>query len=337
MLRGALIGVGHVARNGHLPAWRGRRDAALVAAADARPEGREAFLEANPDARWHDTAEALLSTEELDFVDVCTPPASHAPLARAALTSGLHVLCEKPLVLSAGEIGPLAELARAKDRALVTVHNWKQAPALRKMTDLVRADAVGPIRRVRWETLRTQPAVAAGEAGNWRVDPAQSGGGVLVDHGWHTLYVLREWLGARPQTLSARLTTEKHRDFPAEDTAAVSMSWAGADVEVFLTWAASERRNRIEIAGERGVLRLDGGQVSLDAGEKTEAFRLPSIAEGSHHPEWFEGVIDEFFAEICDPGARGRNLEAAALCAALLALAPDSSRRGGARLPVPPA
>jgi predicted dehydrogenase len=205
------------------------------------------------------------------------------------------------------------------------------------MTDLVRADAVGPIRRVRWETLRTQPAVAAGEAGNWRVDPAQSGGGVLVDHGWHTLYVLREWLGARPQTLSARLTTEKHRDFPAEDTAAVSMSWAGADVEVFLTWAASERRNRIEIAGERGVLRLDGGQVSLDAGEKTEAFRLPSIAEGSHHPEWFEGVIDEFFAEICDPGARGRNLEAAALCAALLALAPDSSRRGGARLPVPPA
>lgn len=336
MLKGALIGVGHVARNGHLPGWRGRPEAALVAAADTRTEGREAFLEAFPAARWHGSAEELLAAEAPDFVDVCTPPALHAPIARAALESGCHVLCEKPLVLSPGEIAPLAALARRRARALVTVHNWKHAPALARVTALLRAGAVGRVARVRWETLRREPAVAAGEKGNWRVDPAQSGGGILVDHGWHALYVLREWLGGAPQSVSGRLETRKHRDFPIEDTAAVSLEWGGAAAEIFLTWAAEERRNRVEIEGERGRLSLDGGRLELSGdGAPEQSWDLPSIAEGSHHPDWFRGVVGEFLREVGDPAARGRNLEEAALCATLLHLARESSARGGARLPVP--
>ncbi|MGH9366648.1 MAG: Gfo/Idh/MocA family protein, partial [Thermoanaerobaculia bacterium] len=261
-----MIGVGHVARNGHLPGWRGRPEATLVAAADARPEGREGFLASFPQGRWYPSAEELLSRETLDFADVCTPPALHPPIARAALEAGLHVLCEKPLALSPAEVASLAALARRKGRALVTVHNWKHAPALAKVTELLREGAVGRLRRARWETLRREPAVAAGEKGNWRLDPAQSGGGILVDHGWHALYVLRQWLGGRPAALSARLETRKHREFSIEDTAAVSLDWDGAEVEVFLTWAAEERGNRVEIEGERGKLRLDGGRLELSVG-----------------------------------------------------------------------
>ena len=133
-LRGALIGVGRVARHGHLPGWRARPDVAFVAAADARPEGRDDFLAAYPDARWYDSAEELLAREKLDFADVCTPPAEHARISRAALERGLHVLCEKPLAVVPGDVAPLADAARAADRALVTVHNWKHAPALAKVT-----------------------------------------------------------------------------------------------------------------------------------------------------------------------------------------------------------
>jgi predicted dehydrogenase len=335
MLRGALIGVGHVARNGHLPGWSGRTDATLTAAADARPDGREAFLAAFPGARWYGSAEELLAREALDFVDVCTPPALHAPIAREALESGRHVLCEKPLVLSPRDLPGLEAATRERGRALVTVHNWKNAPALVRITELVRGGAIGQIRRCRWETLRTKPAVTAGEATNWRVDPAQSGGGILVDHGWHAFYVLREWLGGEPQTVSARLTTEKHHDFPAEDTAAVSLDWSGASVEVLLTWAASERANRVTLDGERGRVSLDGGRVQLETGPGTaRSFDLPSIAEGSHHPEWFAGVVEEFLGEIEDPARRGSNLRAASLCATLIALSQDSSRRGGSVLEV---
>ena len=334
-LRGALIGVGRVARHGHLPGWRAFGDVALAAAADARPEGRDEFLAAYPSARWYDSAEELLAREELDFADVCTPPAEHARLAEAALGRGLHVLCEKPLALTSGEIAPLAAAARAADRALVTVHNWKHAPALAKVTELVVSGAVGAIRRIGWETRRREPAATQG-AGNWRTDPSLAGGGILVDHGWHALYVLKQWLRGRPRTVSARLEKRRDAAFPVEDTASVALEWNGASAEIFLTWADSERRNRVAIEGDRGTLTLDNGRLTLDAaGGAPRVFELPSLAEGSHHPDWFCGVAREFEGEVRDPARRGANLEEASFCAETLARAYASSRAGGAPLPVP--
>jgi predicted dehydrogenase len=335
-LKGALLGVGHVAIGGHLPGWRRRPDAEIVAAADGRSDRRGALLEIFPQARWYETAEDLLAEETLDFVDICTPPASHAGLSRLALERSLHVLCEKPLVLSPEELRGLPVLAAEKHRTLFTVHNWKHAPILQSVTGLVRAGAIGQVRRVRWETLRDKPAVAAGEQGNWRVDPAQSGGGILIDHGWHALYVLSEWMTGAPRLVAARLESRKHHAWAIEDTATVTLAYPSATVEIFLTWAAAERANRIELEGTRGLLRLDGGRLSLGTGMTApeQEWSLPSLAEGSHHPDWFDGVISGFLGEIADPRKRGQNLGEATLCANVLALARDSSRRGGAPISV---
>ncbi|MGH9364531.1 MAG: hypothetical protein ACRD1B_04605, partial [Thermoanaerobaculia bacterium] len=101
-----------------------------------------------------------------------------------------------------------------------------------------------------------------------------------------------------------------------------------------LTWAAGERANRIAIEGPRGKLGLDGGRVTLAGAAGEQSWSLPSIAEGSHHPEWFGGVLSEFLGEIADPERRGRNLTEAAFCADALALARESSRLGGKSLPL---
>ena len=340
-LRGAFLGAGNVAVNGHLPGWLARRDSAIVAAADPSPAFRDALLEKIPGLRWYDSAEALLSRETLDFADIAAPPAMHVGLAAAALTKGLHVLCEKPLVLSPAELPPLAELAREKNRVLAAVHNWRHAPIVKAATDLVSQGAIGEVRAVRWETLRERPAAAAGgEAGkNWRMDPAIAGGGVLVDHGWHALYVVCDWLPEAPRRVSARLSTRRHREWPVEDTAEVSVETARVRAEVLLTWAASERRNRAWIEGTRGTIRLEGNLLELTITDSTGPVvrRFPqSLAEGSHHPDWFSGVAAEFLAEIADRGRRGRSLAEASLCAELIARARESSSRGGAPVSLAP-
>src|SRR5256885_12671761 len=128
MQRGAIIGLGTVALHGHLPGGRGRRDVEIVAVTDARPEQHALVSAHAPGAHWYTTSAELLAEASVDFVDICTPPSSHAPLIRQALERGCHVLCEKPLVSALDDLAPLARLAEKTGRRLPTGPNWHHPP-----------------------------------------------------------------------------------------------------------------------------------------------------------------------------------------------------------------
>ena len=334
MLRGAFIGFGNVAEKGHAPGWRARPDVQIVAATDAAPSRCEEFLAAFPEGRWHESPQGLLAREVLDFVDVCAPPGAHAELVGRALDAGLHALSEKPLVTRVEDAAAIAGGSASAGRVVHTVHNWLKAPICRTISALVEEGAVGVVRSVRWRTLRTQPAIAAGPAGvaNWRVDPKLAGGGILFDHGWHALYCVAHWAGV-PGSVSARLEQRRHREWPLEDTATVELETGSGVSEIFLTWAADERRNEIEIEGVRGRIHVEGADVvfASDKGERRFACP-PALSEGSHHPDWFEGVIEDFLRAA--KGEAASNLKEALLCAHLIDAAQRSSAAGGARLPV---
>ena len=335
--RGAIVGFGNVAVHGHLPGWLDRADVEIVAATDVRPAQRAVCAERVPGARWHDDVDALLGEDALDFVDVCTPPSSHAAVVRAALARGLHVLCEKPLVRALEELAPIVELARSSGRVLYTVHNWHHAPIVQMADELVRGGAIGAPTRVAWHTLRTEPAVAGdGRGENWRLDPAVAGGGVLSDHGWHVCYVVQRWLSSWPETVSAALETRRHHASPVEDTATVSLAFAGATAEIFLTWAADARRNWARIEGDAGHIELHDDLLRLTTAGGEREWSCPPLSGGSHHPDWFGAVARDFLGEVAG-GPRGSNLAEATLCASIEALSRESSRLGGATLSVPAA
>jgi predicted dehydrogenase len=331
-LRGAFIGFGNAAAEAHLPVWQSRDDVAIVAATDRAEARREAFLAVCPGGRWHATVDRLLSEEALDFVDICTPPGSHAGLIQLALRAGLHVLCEKPLVTREPDAQTIAAAASAAGRAVYTVHNWLEAPICRKISALIADDAIGAVGRVHWRTLRTQPAAGLGAAtGNWRVDPTAAGGGILFDHGWHALYCVMRWLGGAPQSVAARLETRRHVEWPLHDTATLDLDVGGRSGRLFLSWAADARANHIDVEGERGRIRVDGASVILEdqSGER-RWLCPPPLSQGSYHPDWFAGSARDFCAVITG-GAPG-NLDEAMLCMQLIELAQRSSDAGGARL-----
>src|SRR5437763_6966121 len=220
MVRGAIIGLGNVALDGHLPGWAASAGVEIVAVTDLEPARRAEAARRLPGARWFDSATDLLAQMRLDFVDICTPPSSHAPLIEAALTRGIHVLCEKPLVRSREELAAVSRLAAARRRVLHTVHNWHHAPIVRRTAELVREGAVGRVEHVTWHTLRARPAATRdGQGTNWRVDPSVAGGGILTDHGWHVFYVIQRWVGAAPVAVRARLEKRRHAALAVEDTA----------------------------------------------------------------------------------------------------------------------
>jgi predicted dehydrogenase len=332
VLRGAFIGFGNVAAKGHLPGWRARDDARIVAATDAAASRREAFLAACPDGRWRDSVDDLLSGETLDFVDICAPPGSHATLIERTLRAGLHVLSEKPLVTRVEDAKRMAAAVARAGRVLHTVHNWLHAPICRKISALIDEGAIGAVRSIRWRTLRTQPAIAVSADGvtNWRVDPGMAGGGILFDHGWHALYCVTRWAGV-PSGVAARLETRRFHEQPLEDTATLALDTNAGVSHIFLTWAADERSNAIEIDGDQGEIRVSGDAVVLKSNAQERRWSCPtSLSEGSHHPDWFGGVVADFVAAAT--GGAKSNLDEAVLCARLIDAAQRSSAAGGVRL-----
>jgi predicted dehydrogenase len=332
VLRGAFIGFGNIAEKGHLPGWRSRNDVRIIAATDVIASRRDAFLQACPQARWYECVADLLSGEGLDFVDICTPPSSHAALIQQALRADLHVLSEKPLVTRLADAQAIAAAAANAGRVVYTVHNWLKAPACLRVSALIAEGAIGSTRSIRWRTLRTQPAatVAAPGGANWRLDPAIAGGGILVDHGWHALYCIAHWAGP-PRAISAVLENRRFDEWPLEDTASVVLDLISGTGQIYLTWAGEERSNHIEIEGEQGSINVANDRVVLTTKSGVRQWScLPSLSEGSHHRDWFTGVAEDF-RHAATAGGQD-NLEEAVLCARLIELARRSSTEGGIRL-----
>jgi len=270
----------------------------------------------------------------LDFVDICTPPSSHAGLIKQALDANLHVLCEKPLVTRLAHAQVVAAAAARAGRIVYAVHNWLKAPICLKISALIAEGAIGGTRSIRWRTLRTQPAVAVVPAGgtNWRVDPAIAGGGILLDHGWHALYCITRWGGAA-RGIAATLEKRCFREWALEDTATVTLDLMSGIGEIYLTWAGEERANLIDIEGEDGHISVVEDRVILKTKSREHHWSCPpALSKGSHHRDWFVGVAEDFRVAVA-AGDKG-NLEEAVSCAQLIELAQQSSAGGGTRLAV---
>ena len=292
-LRGAIVGFGAVAAEGHLPGWATRPEVQIVAICDPVAARRHHAFRILKGVRVYDDLGLMLDGERPDFVDVASPPGFHAAAARAALEAGAHVIVEKPLCLALEEFDALAELARIRGRVLMCVHNWKHAPAYRRAFELIASGRLGKVREITLERLRTGPAGGDGPGARWRREAAL-GGGILIDHGWHTLY-LAQWLmgGAAPRLISARLGG--NREGGAEEEADLQLAFDGdRRAAIQLSWHAAARRTSASIRGDRAVLELEGNALRLTEAQASHDLSVIDAADDSYHAAWFGSLAGDF-------------------------------------------
>ncbi|HEY2486220.1 MAG TPA: Gfo/Idh/MocA family oxidoreductase [Candidatus Binataceae bacterium] len=298
-LRGAISGFGEVAAKAHLAGWRTRENVNLGVIHDPLAERRHEAIRLVKNVRVYDDLELMLDGEAPDFVDIASPPALHSSAARTALNAGAHVLVEKPLGLSLAEFDEVAAVARAKQRVLMCVHNWKFAPAYSLARAMVAEGRIGSVQSVSLERLRVEPAGKGGPGAAWRRSGA-SGGGILIDHGWHVFYLM-QWLmgGASPRAVTATLFTNPEG---VEETAEVQVTFgAGQSARANLSWRAGQRRTHATIVGTSGSLEIGSERLLLTEGQRpSEELLVHDIPDDSYHSAWFSGVAGEFEGAISE-------------------------------------
>lgn len=332
-LRGAISGFGQVAAQAHLAGWRTRPDVSIVAIHDPVAERRHHAIRLIRNVRVYDDLELMLDAERLDFVDVASPPGFHAATARMALAAGAHVLIEKPICLERDELNGLRVAASQHGRLLMCVHNWKHAAVYRAAHEAVRAGRLGDVRYIALDRLRTAAAgVSAGAGGRWRLG-AVSGGGILVDHGWHAFYLMR-WLmgGSEPVAVSAWL--EAGDDESADSVADLRVIFPDERLaSAHLSWRAPVRRNRTIIYGGEAAIEIEGNRISLTGRSGiSEDLPVESENDDSYHAAWFGKVAADFeraVGEGVDSPLASENLAEAQTSLTLTIGARESYRQGG--------
>ena len=326
-LRGALVGAGNIAMNGHVPQWTGdpvlAREVEIVAVADLSPANLEAAARALPSARAYKSADALFATESLDFCDVCTPPFTRRPLIEAAAARGIHVLCEKPVAPDVADAEAIAAAVRAAGIVFVPCHQYHHSPQWQAVVQLL--PRIGRVHLVEYEVHRTEANPGNPNwAPSWRTDKQLAGGGILFDHGAHIFYQLRSVLG-EPAAVQATVRRLSHADYGVEDSAFVVLDYGDRLAEVRLTWAARRRAIRFHFVGEQGELVGDDQRVAVQAATSEEISFDHGMSRNSSHSEWYAPLMRGFVDRMRRRDASSEPLEEAVHVARVIARAYESS------------
>ncbi len=177
LIRFAIIGCGGITLQNHLPGIALCPEARLSALCDSDPAALDrARLKTGVRVVATDYRE-IVKRDDVDAVIVATPNVTHASIALAAIGSGKHVLCEKPLAMDALQALSMAEAAKAAGVRHMTAFTYRFVPAMRYLSHLVRRGDLG--RPYHFRSARLQDWGARGLG--WRQVKALAGSGELGD------------------------------------------------------------------------------------------------------------------------------------------------------------
>lgn len=329
-LRGAIVGFGFISSKGHFPAYLDRvrkyQDVEIVAICDVCPERN---LEVPKDIKFFSDYEQLLKAElDLDFIDVSTHAADHYKIAKTALEMGLHVLCEKPLTTSLKDAQDLIQTAVNNKRVLFPCHNYKHAPVVNAIREIISSGKIGKVKAVTLNTFRNTHAVGTKEwKPDWRRNKELSGGGIAMDHGSHSLYLTFEWLGGYPKSVTASAQNFSYPKYDTEDNFSATYEFESGLANLYLTWTAGVRKVIYTLQGEYGAITVDDDNIQIaimakNDDEKTshkaewgvENYSITSDWMDSSHVNWFNSMFDKFKLAISENDFQNAEIRDAYFC-----------------------
>lgn len=245
----------------------------------------------------------MLDRVKLDAVVIATPTKAHFSMVKAALDHGLHVFCEKPLTLSAGESDELATIATRNGLHCQVGYHNRFVAAFGEAKRLLDLGAIGEVNHALAEAYG--PVVLRPKGSTWRSRRSE-GGGCLYDYAAHPLDLLTWYLGEPDRvggTVLGQIFSSDTEDevyatlfYPDGQTAQLSVNWSDESFRKMTT--------RVTLTGTKGRIVVDRQECQVYLRNTAEP------PEGYTHgwnvryttdltpPVWFYVRGEEYSAEL---------------------------------------
>lgn len=324
-----VVGWGRVSNAAHLEAISSLPEMSLECVCDINPIALRDFTSGSRIRCYSDLAK-MLSSEEIDILAVNTPVDLHSEAALAAILSGIHVICEKPLGMDLDAIDKLIAEGDRRNVKVFTMLQNRLNPPIMLLKAAVDKGRFGRVLTcdvtIRWNN---DFDYYYGKQA-WHRHPDR-GGGAFSNQGVHYLDLM-EWLaGASPETAYARMGTGRHPLAVETHGAGIVTFRNGVigNIKISTVCYPDDREGSVTVQGERGTVKIGGTALNrvlewdfdnsdpMDADVEASSYDPPTVY-GFGHKEFYKRVIRSLESEdegIFLADAREGRRSTALLCA----------------------
>jgi predicted dehydrogenase len=286
----AVLGLGALAQTAILPAFRNTQQAELIAVVSRDSEKARRVASSHGVPYAYGSLEDCLANPLVEAVYIATPPGRHLPEADAVARAGRHVLCEKPLAMTAAEAAEMVATCAQQPVLLMTAYRKCFEASMVFVRDLILSDRLGALKilHTSFSEIHAQPQITPA----WILDRRLAGGGPLMDLGIYCIHAARWLAGEIPVSVSGFQWTHDRSLFrEVEEGIAFSMYFPSGLVAQASTCYSAALSSMLYVEGTRG-------SVSLIPAYPYEQERTLSARFGD---EWLQKtfpVVDEFRPQI---------------------------------------
>lgn len=301
-IRFGIIGAGRIAkRHAEHIANKG----VLVAVADVVPEKATQLASEYNAMAYDDVAAMLKAHPEVDVMAICSPNGWHAHHAIMALNAGFHVLCEKPMALTASDCGEMIKAAERNNRRLFAIKQNRYNPPVEAVKRLLDEGKLGKVTSVQLSCFwnRNEDYYANSWKGTLDLD-----GGTLFTQFSHFIDLLY-WMIGDVKEAQAYMGNYTHQNIiEFEDSGVVILKFVNGAIGTVNYTVNSYKKNMegsLTIFGEKGTVKIGGQYLNELEYQNIQDYKIENLPAGntannygtyqgsmSNHDKVYDNVID---------------------------------------------
>jgi predicted dehydrogenase len=285
----AVIGLGHISQRAILPGFRHAKRSKLIAlvSGDGNKAKRLAAQFGASDAYTYDALDECLRNLKVEAVYIATPNSMHLEFAVRAAQAGKHVLCEKPLAVTADECRQMIEACHKNGVKLMTAYRKYFEPSALTFKSLIESGKLG-----RLKIIHTAFTISLPSGDSWHLKKSLAGGGSLFDVGIYCINAVRWMTGLEPIEATAySWTADPGRFSEVDENMSFQLKFPGSLYMQGSSSFAAAKASFLHVHGEKGWAALDPAYAYNE--ERRFFGKVAGV--------WFEKKfkpIDEFCLEL---------------------------------------